>query len=307
MKKVLVTGAVGFIGYHLTELLLNKGVKVVAIDGRIERERASEYEMKEMSFLRNSNYTQITQRLEETSLIELAEGCDAVFHLSFPSSLKVGRMSKKIEEDLMNTKNVIQASKGKVLVYLSSLEVYGKRYGNISEKTPFYPVTKVGKLKSREESLFTYAREESVIKIIRSPLVYGPWQPIQYVFQHYFVHEKLPPLYKSEGEKFHFDALYVEDVCHALYKAAERKEQSETINLSSGREGEWQNGVEWCIGEQFGHRDDKTMQCAISNRECVDKLNFTKLTPIKVGLAKQREHTEKMMKLDPTIYRKLSE
>ncbi|MGB7999299.1 MAG: NAD(P)-dependent oxidoreductase [Anaerobacillus sp.] len=307
MKKVLVTGALGFIGYHLTELLLNQGVEVVAIDGRIERERASEYEMKEMSFLRNSHYKLVNQKLQETSIADLADGCDAVFHLSMPSFLKVGRHSKRVEEEMKNTKKVIQASQGKVLVYLSSLEIYGKRYGSISEKTPLNPVTKVGKFKKQEENLLIDAESESVIKIIRTPLVYGPWQPNQFVFQHYFVHEKLPPLYKIEGEKFHYDALYVEDVCQAMYKASERKDQSETINLSSGREGEWQNGVEWCIGEQLDPRDDKTMQCTISNRESVNKLDFTNLTPIKEGLAKQREHTENMMKLDPTIYRRRSE
>ena len=32
MKKVLVTGAIGFIGYHLTERLLKEGYTVVGID-----------------------------------------------------------------------------------------------------------------------------------------------------------------------------------------------------------------------------------------------------------------------------------
>ena len=61
MKKVLVTGAVRIYWLSFNRISFNKGMEVVGIDGRIEERRKAEYEMKEMSFLRNSNYKLINQ------------------------------------------------------------------------------------------------------------------------------------------------------------------------------------------------------------------------------------------------------
>ncbi|MBN8207211.1 NAD(P)-dependent oxidoreductase [Bacillus sp. NTK071] len=298
MKKVMITGALGFIGFHLTELLLNQGIKVVAIDGRVDPARTSEYKLKEMSFLRNSNYKQVDSLLQDASLETEVEGCDTVFHLASPYGQK--RASQMIQEGISNTKKVLEVCEGKVLVYLSSIEVFGKRYGNITERTPINPVTSDGRVKAQEEAILATTNRNTTVKTIRVPLVYGPWQPVDCVFQDFFINGTLMKAFEAEGEKYHFDSLYVEDVCQAMYQTAMRKEGSETINLSSGREGEWQNGVEWCIGEQLDRK--KNLRCAISNKDCASKLRFTNLTPIHKGLERQRDHVEKMMLIDPAIY-----
>ncbi|WP_347550753.1 NAD(P)-dependent oxidoreductase [Pseudalkalibacillus hwajinpoensis] len=300
MKKVLITGALGFIGFHLTELLLNRGIEVVAVDARMDPRRELEYEAKELTFLRNSNYNQVSVLLQNESLEELGHGCDTIFHLSTPGEHRM-RPQRRVEEGREVMKRVMQGSYGKLLIYLSSFEVYGKRYGSITERTPLHPVTHNGRVKAAEEAVLATAEEEMVIKKLRVPLVYGPWQPGNYVYQHYFLKGDLISTYKNEGEIFHYDALYVDDVCEGLYKVASRRELSETINLSSGREGEWQKGVEWCIEEQLNLEKEKTGQCAISTREC-SKFSFKNLTSIQTGLEKQRQHVEMMKKLDAKIF-----
>ena len=301
MKKVFITGGLGFIGYHLTDFLLNKGIEVVGIDGKVDERRKAEYEMKEMMLLRNANYKQINSRIEEASLDHLSKDCDTIFNLSAPKVINVKPGSKMIENSLNGTRKVLEASKGKVLVHLSSTEVFGTRYGNITERTPHHPHSNTGKLKSAEEQILMN-RKSDIVKILRVPLVYGPWQLSHHVFQHYFLHHKLPPKYEEEGINFHFDAVYVKDVCESIYQAATRREQSETFNLTSGREGEWQSGVEWCIGDSIDLHDEKKLRCGISNKECASKLGFTNITSIKEGLQQQRLHTEKMISFDPSIY-----
>ena len=301
MKKVFLTGALGFIGYHLTEFLLNRGLEVVAMDGKVDKGRKAEYEMKEMMLLRNANYKQINSRIEDASLNHLVEDCDTIFHLSTPKLLNDKRGAKMMEESLKCTQKVMQAAGGKVLVYLSSTEVFGTRFGSITERTPHHPRSNAGKLNSAEEQI-TLNRKGEIVKILRLPLVYGPWQPSYYAFQYSLLHHKLPQKYEEEGINFHFDAVYVKDVCHAIYQAAERREQSETFNLTSGREGEWQSGVEWCIGDSIELDGDKILRCGVSNKECASKLGFANITPIEEGLRLQRLHTEKMLAFDPSIY-----
>ncbi|MGG1684949.1 NAD-dependent epimerase/dehydratase family protein [Pseudalkalibacillus sp. NRS-1564] len=302
MKKAFITGALGFIGFHLTEFLLGKGIEVVAIDNKLNTLRNAEYEMKEMMLLRNANYKQINSSLSEASLTQISEECDTIFHLSHPGFEHV-RGTKMIEEGLQNTSKVLQASNGKVLVYLSSTEVFGTRYGQITEKTPLHPTTMSGKLNAEDEQVLLKSdQRDCVVKVLRAPLVYGPWQPTQYVYQHYFLTKKLPSSYENEGKKFHHDAVYVRDVCWALYQAGCRIDQSESFNLTSGREGEWQTGVEWCIEDPKEMRYQSNLKCRVSSKECANKLGFKNVTPIDEGLQLQLLHTEKMMAIDPSIY-----
>ncbi|MCA0172319.1 NAD-dependent epimerase/dehydratase family protein [Bacillus sp. RAR_GA_16] len=301
MKKVFITGGLGFIGYHLTEFLLNKGIEVVVMDGKVDKRRKAEYEMKEMMLLRNANYKQMNSRIEDASLDHLTRECDTIFHLSTPNLLNDNRGSKKLEESLTCTRKVMQASSGKVLVYVSSTEVFGTHYGSITERTPHHPRSNSGKLKSAEEGI-ALNRIGETVKILRLPLVYGPWQPSYYAFQYALLHHKLPQKYEEERIHFHDDAVYVEDVCHAMYQAAKRREQSETFNLTSGREGEWQRGVEWCIGDSIDLQEEKKLRCGISSKQCASKLGFSNITSIEEGLHQQRLHTEKMIAFDPSIY-----
>ncbi|WP_270181623.1 NAD-dependent epimerase/dehydratase family protein [Alkalihalobacillus sp. CinArs1] len=302
MKKVLITGALGFIGFHLSELLLDEGIEVVAVDGKVDDSRKVEYSEKELFFARNANYTFVDERIDDASLDSLVSECDAVFHLSVPSNIEGQRSARVLEEGTLITKKLLSACSGKRLIYTSSFEVFGRRYGRITERTPLNPSTVIGKLKAAEEVVLDCSDEITIVKKIRLPLVYGPWQRDRHVFQHYLQTGALTNSFLLEGERFHFDALYVKDVCEALVKAAERKERSETFNLSSGREGEWQKGVEWLIGDKVDVRKGSVLTCTVSNKESVKKLSFTKLTPIEKGLEEQRNHFMKLQQLYPDYY-----
>lgn len=302
MRKVLVTGALGFIGYYLTELLLEEGIEVIGIDGKVDESRKLEYQEKELLFARNANYKFVNALLKETSLEDLVSDCDAVFHLSTPHIVDGQRSSRIVEEGTLDTKKLLSACSGNRLVYTSSFEVFGRRYGRITERTPLNPVTQLGKLKAAEEVVLDCSDNDTIVKKVRLPLVYGPWQKNDCVFQQILLSGGLSKSFLSEGERFHFDALFVKDVCKGLLSTAERKEKSETINLSSGREGEWRKGVEWLIGDEVEIREDSALHCTVSNKECVRKLSFTNLTPIEKGLEEQQNHLEWLKQLYPSHF-----
>ena len=78
-SKILVTGATGFIGSHLTEDLVEKGFNVVAFD----RYNSNNH----WGWLENSEYKGDMQVIlgdirDYDSVSKVMKGCDAVFHLA---------------------------------------------------------------------------------------------------------------------------------------------------------------------------------------------------------------------------------
>ncbi len=77
MAKVLVTGAMGFIGGYLVEELLNSGYEVVGIDN------FSKYGVVEKSFQKNSNFTFVKGDVKNEGLMkELIADCEQVVALA---------------------------------------------------------------------------------------------------------------------------------------------------------------------------------------------------------------------------------
>ncbi|MFA5139689.1 MAG: UDP-glucuronic acid decarboxylase family protein [Elusimicrobiota bacterium] len=121
-KRMLITGAAGFIGSHLTERLLADGHKVIGIDnfitGRVENIDR---------FFRDPAYTFIQQ--DVTNFIHVPGKLDAVFHFASPASpvdyaqfpiptLKVGALGTHKALGLAK-------DKGAAFVLASTSEVYG--------------------------------------------------------------------------------------------------------------------------------------------------------------------------------------
>jgi UDP-glucose 4-epimerase len=82
--KVLVTGAAGFIGSHLCELLIKRGIKVTGVDNL---SKGNIINLK--NIINNSNFIFKICNTNDTKLIkDLSIGCSAVFHLSDESDIQ---------------------------------------------------------------------------------------------------------------------------------------------------------------------------------------------------------------------------
>lgn len=183
MKKVLVTGADGFIGSHLTESLLEKGYKVKAFSyynsfntwgwlDTLPKEKLREIEIF-TGDIRDSNGVRTALR-----------GVDMVFHLAALIAIPFSYHSPDsyVDTNIKGTLNVLQAARDldleRVLV-TSTSEVYGTaQYVPIDEKHPFqgqspYSATKIGADRLAESF---YRSFETPVSIVRPFNTYGPRQ-----------------------------------------------------------------------------------------------------------------------------------
>lgn len=183
MKKVLVTGADGFIGSHLTEALVEKG-----------------YQVRAFSFYNSFNTWGWLDSLPKNTLGEIEvftgdirdpngvrtamKGADEVFHLAALIAIPFSYHSPDsyVDTNIKGTLNVLQAARDlgteRVLV-TSTSEVYGTaQYVPIDEKHPFqgqspYSATKIGADRLAESF---YRSFNLPVSIVRPFNTFGPRQ-----------------------------------------------------------------------------------------------------------------------------------
>lgn len=179
--RVLVTGADGFIGSHLTELLLAEGYQVRAL---------SQYN----SFNSNGWLEDVAQSpaLEIVSgdvrdaafCHRIVEGCDTVFHLAaliaIPYSYEAP--GSYVDTNIGGTLNICQAARDcgvRRLIVTSTSEVYGTaRYVPIDEKHPRQPQSPYSATKIGADAIaMSFYNAFSLPVVIARPFnTYGPRQ-----------------------------------------------------------------------------------------------------------------------------------
>jgi UDP-glucose 4-epimerase len=130
--KFLITGGAGFIGSHLSDVLIENGESVTVIDD------LSSGSIENIKHLKtNPKFTYVLDTIMNKSvLMELVDEADIVFHLAAAVGVKmiVESPVKTIETNIHGTELVLQcaAKKKKPVIVASSSEVYGK-----NSKVPF--------------------------------------------------------------------------------------------------------------------------------------------------------------------------
>lgn len=183
MKKVLVTGADGFIGSHLTESLLEKGYEVKAFAyynsfntwGWLDS--LSQEQLKEIEVFTGDIR-------DPNGVREAMKGMDAVFHLAALIAIPFSYHSPDsyVDTNIKGTLNVLQVARQleteRVLV-TSTSEVYGTaQYVPIDENHPYqgqspYSATKIGADRLAESF---YRSFQLPVSIVRPFNTFGPRQ-----------------------------------------------------------------------------------------------------------------------------------
>jgi NAD dependent epimerase/dehydratase len=182
-KKVLVTGADGFIGSHLVEALLNKGVKLRAFCYYNSFNSYGWLDTLSKEILQNIEI--VTGDIRDAGSVRAAvKDMEVVFHLAALIAIPHSYYSPEsyVDTNIKGTLNILQAARDfnvqRVLI-TSTSEVYGTaRYVPIDEAHPKqgqspYSATKIG-ADSIAESFFKSFN--SPVTIVRPFNTYGPRQ-----------------------------------------------------------------------------------------------------------------------------------
>lgn len=186
-KTILVTGAAGFIGYHLSRRLLESGCRVAGVDNLNEYYDSSlkKARLKELAAFPAFSFTEGDLASEETTetLFEETKP-DVVVHLAAQAGVRYSIENPRayIESNVVGFFNVLEAARRHPvghLLFASSSSVYGNR-----EKTPFSVEDRVDKpvslyaatKKSDELFAYTYSHLYGIPATgLRFFTVYGPF------------------------------------------------------------------------------------------------------------------------------------
>ncbi len=181
--KILVTGADGFIGSHLTEELVKKGYKVRTFVYYNSFNTWGWLDILPDSIMENVEIFQGDIR-DPNGVEEAAKGMDAVFHLAALIAIPFSYYSPDtyVDTNIKGTLNILQAARKqnlKRVLITSTSEVYGTaQYVPIDEKHPFqgqspYSATKIAADRLAESFYRSFGLP---VTIVRPFNTYGPRQ-----------------------------------------------------------------------------------------------------------------------------------
>lgn len=243
MKNVLVTGADGFIGSHLTELLINAGYEVKAL---------AQY-----NSFNDWGWLEHTDCLEEIEVLtgdvrdphfcnQITKNIDIVFHLAALIAIPYSYQAPDsyLDTNIKGTLNICQASLNnsvKRVIHTSTSEVYGTaQYVPIDEKHPLqaqspYSASKIG---SDALAMSFYNSFDLPLTIARPFNTYGPRQSARAVIPSIItqIASGSPQILLGDVTPTR-DLNYVADTCNGFLALA-RCEASvgEVVNMGSNFE-----------------------------------------------------------------------
>jgi len=187
MENVLVTGAAGFIGFHLSKRLLSDRIKVTGFDNLNSYYDVSLKESRLAVLKENDSFSFVKASLEDREAIEQLfnnESFDVVVHLAAQAGVRYSIENPHVyaSSNVMGFLNILEGcrfSKMKHLVFASSSSVYGANrampfsvHHNVDHPLSLYAATK----KSNELMAHVYASlYEIPVTGLRFFTVYGPW------------------------------------------------------------------------------------------------------------------------------------
>jgi NAD dependent epimerase/dehydratase len=242
-KNILVTGADGFIGSHLTEMLVKTGAKVKAL---------SLY-----NSFNNWGWLEDSDCLDEIEVLtgdvrdphyckKITKGIDTIFHLAALIAIPYSYVAPDsyVDTNIKGTLNICQAALENgvsKIVHTSTSEVYGTaQYVPIDEKHPLQPQSPYSATKIGADSI-----AESFYRAFNLPLViarpfntYGPRQSARAVIPTIITQIKNGNTRIKLGDMNPTrDFNYVKDTCRGFIMLSEaEKAIGETVNIGSNYE-----------------------------------------------------------------------
>jgi UDP-glucose 4-epimerase len=242
--NALVTGVAGFIGSHLSRLILDQGGTVLGIDCFTDYYPRPMKEANLSTLTGDKGFRFIEARIQDADLGQLLDGITHVFHLAAQAGV---RKSWGREFDVYTTNNIeatqvlLEACVGRPierLVYASSSSVYGDHVPlPMREDTYLQPLSPYGVSKLAAEHLASLYWENHKVPAVslRYFTVYGPRQRPDMGFHRFFkaVLRNEPITVFGDGEQTR-DFTFVADAAGATLAAGRQGRPGGVYNIGGG-------------------------------------------------------------------------
>lgn len=228
--KAFITGATGFIGSHLADMLIDSE----------EWDEVRCLVRKNEKWLRGKDFRKYEGDLHDIQVLKNAvEGVDVVFHLA--GRVKARSYSEFERANVAATENllrIVQKAEVKKFIILSSLAAAGPSEGSPkTEEDPMLPISMYGRSKKQmEEMVHRLAGEGNhngiSITILRPSAVYGPREDQIYTFFKLAAKRICPII--GNGQYPKVSMVYVKDVIQGILNAVRYERKGVNTYFISG-------------------------------------------------------------------------
>ncbi len=233
--NILVTGAAGFIGFHLSRVLLARGDRVVGLDNLNDYYSVDLKQARLAQLTPHENFKFVKMDLADNAAMSTFFGehqFDAVVNLAAQAGVRYSLTNPHsyIQSNLVGFTNILEGcrhSKVKHLVYASSSSVYGSNTNmpfsvsdNVDHPVSLYAATK----KSNELMAHCYSHLYQLPTTgLRFFTVYGPWgRPDMALFLFTKAILEGKPIDVFNHGKMKRDFTYIDDIVEGIVRVIDR-------------------------------------------------------------------------------------
>jgi UDP-glucuronate 4-epimerase len=297
--KILVTGAAGFIGFHLTDYLLRQGETVVGIDNLNNYYDVSLKQARLEQLQPNKLFTFAHLELADQQGIDKLfreHEFDAVVNLAAQAGVRYSLKNPHayINSNIVGFTNILESCRHhqvKHLVFASSSSVYGANtkvpfstHDNVDHPISLYAATK----KANELMAHTYSHLYGLPTTgLRFFTVYGPWgRPDMALFLFTKAILSGEPIEVFNYGKMKRDFTYIDDIVEGIVRVINNIPQGNTNPVELSR---FIEVIEECLGIKAKKNmlplqpGDVTMTYADVD-DLIQDVGFKPATPIEVGV-----------------------
>ncbi len=245
MKKIIVTGGLGFIGSNLIDYLIKKNFFVINIDKVTYS--SNFYNVKEFKKSKKYNFIRCDLKEKKIEKIIYKHKPICIFNLAAETHVdrSIDNPENFIQSNIVGVYNLLECFKKfckkykSKLIHISTDEVYGDIIsGRSSEKYPYKPSSPYAASKAASDHLVSsYVRTYNIPAIVTNcSNNYGPKQhPEKLIPKLIYNILKNKPLPIYGNGKNSREWIYVKDHCEALYRIFKKGKNGNFYNIGSNK------------------------------------------------------------------------
>ncbi len=295
VKKILITGAAGFIGFHLSKKLLEDGRSVVGLDNLndyydpgLKKDRLAKLE--EFPGFVHADFN-MADRQATAELFE-DNGFDGVVNLAAQAGVRYSLINPHsyVDTNLVGFVNILEGCRHtgvKHLVYASSSSVYGANtnmpfsvHNNVDHPVSLYAASK----KANELMAHSYSHLYGLPTTgLRFFTVYGPWgrpDMALFLFTKAILEDR--PIDVFNNGNMERDFTYIDDIVEGVFRIIDRKPEANT-EWSGMNPDPATSYCPWRVYNIGNNNKEKLMRYIEVLEECLGKKAEKNFLPLQDG------------------------